>query len=125
MHSRSALFPGYSQVERFETEDEYVRNEAGELAEEVSFVTLDVGNVEPTLLPSSSTYRLIVSPLAACRRQSPHVGLAVDGCAYTLGSRHCSSVSSTLRDCIPGSPREPHRHRASLYGRQGRVTIRS
>lgn len=29
--------------------------------EEVTYVTLDLGSIEPTLVPSSTTYRLIVS----------------------------------------------------------------
>ncbi|EGN97463.1 hypothetical protein SERLA73DRAFT_184181 [Serpula lacrymans var. lacrymans S7.3] len=48
----SSLFPGYRQVEAFGPDDEYSD-------EEISYVTLDLGNVEPTLVPSSSTYRLI------------------------------------------------------------------
>jgi general transcription factor 3C polypeptide 6 len=48
------LIPGYKQVEKFGADEEYED-------EEVSYVTLDLGSVEPTLLPSSSTYRLIVS----------------------------------------------------------------
>ena len=47
--------PGYKQVETFRLEEEY------EGEEEVSFVVLDLGNVEPTLVPTSSTYKLIVS----------------------------------------------------------------
>ncbi|KAH7886668.1 hypothetical protein F5I97DRAFT_1926985 [Phlebopus sp. FC_14] len=48
------LVPGYKQVEEFGPDEDYVDEE-----EEVSYVTLDLGAVEPTLLPSSSTYRLI------------------------------------------------------------------
>jgi len=48
------LCPGYKQVEQFGPDDEY------ESEEEVSYVTLDLGNVEPTLVPSASSYRLIV-----------------------------------------------------------------
>ncbi|KAL4065538.1 hypothetical protein V8B97DRAFT_2010353 [Scleroderma yunnanense] len=47
------LVPGYRQVEEFGPDEEY------EEEEEVYYVTLDLGSVEPTLLPSSSTYRLI------------------------------------------------------------------
>ncbi|KAJ7595511.1 hypothetical protein C8J56DRAFT_1042611 [Mycena floridula] len=47
------MFPGYVQVENFGDDDDY------EEEEEISYVTLDLGTVEPTLLSSSSTYRLI------------------------------------------------------------------
>ncbi|KAI0357071.1 hypothetical protein OH77DRAFT_1451204 [Trametes cingulata] len=49
----SALFPGYKHVEAFGPDDEY------ESGEEVEYVTLDLGTIEPTLVPSSSSYRLI------------------------------------------------------------------
>lgn len=54
--SSSSLCPGYKHVESFGPDEEY---EDGD--EEVTYVTLDLGLVEPTLVPSSSTYRLIVS----------------------------------------------------------------
>ena len=56
----SALFPGYKQVEAFGPDEDYESNN-GEVEEEVEYVTLDLGTVEPTLVPSSSSYRLIVS----------------------------------------------------------------
>lgn len=50
------LIPGYTQVEAFGPDEEY------EGEEEVSYITLDLGaTIEPTLVASSSTYRLIVS----------------------------------------------------------------
>ena len=55
MNAPSTLCPGYKQVEAVGPEEEY------EDEEEVSYVVLDVGNVEPTLVPTSSTYKLIVS----------------------------------------------------------------
>jgi general transcription factor 3C polypeptide 6 len=55
MNAPSSLCPGYKQVEAFGPEGEY------EDDEEVSYVVLDLGNVEPTLVPTSSTYKLIVS----------------------------------------------------------------
>ncbi|KAI0667383.1 hypothetical protein C8Q78DRAFT_376438 [Trametes maxima] len=48
-----ALFPGYKHVEAFGPDEEY------ESEEEVEYVTLDLGTIEPTLVPSSSSYRLI------------------------------------------------------------------
>lgn len=52
----TTLVPGYKQVESFGPDEDYLEEE-----EEVSYVTIDLGVVEPTLLPSTSTYRLIVS----------------------------------------------------------------
>ena len=52
----ASFCPGYAQVDEFGPDEEYEE-------EEVSYVILDLGRTEPTLLPSSSTYRLIVSPL--------------------------------------------------------------
>lgn len=49
-----SLVPGYKQVEEFGPDEEY------EEEEEVYYVTLDLGTVQPTLLPNCSTYRLIV-----------------------------------------------------------------
>ncbi|KAF9221094.1 hypothetical protein BS17DRAFT_712556 [Gyrodon lividus] len=49
-----SLVSGCKQVESFGPDEDYLDEE-----EEVSYVTLDLGMVEPTLLPSSSTYRLI------------------------------------------------------------------
>ena len=58
--SRSTLFPGFKQVESFGPDEDYEHLENGEIEEEVVYVTLDLGQVEPTLVPSSSSYRLIV-----------------------------------------------------------------
>lgn len=59
---RLGLASGFCHVDAFDSDDNYERNEQGEVIEEISYVTLDLGAVEPTLVPSSSTYRLIVSP---------------------------------------------------------------
>ncbi|KAF8888993.1 hypothetical protein BD779DRAFT_1521401 [Infundibulicybe gibba] len=48
-----ALCPGYKEVESFGPDSEY------EGEDEEYYVTLDLGPIEPTLLPSSSTYSLI------------------------------------------------------------------
>ena len=58
--SQQTLFHGYKHVEAFGPHDEY-ESQDGEVEEEVEYVTLDLGSVEPTLVPSSSSYRLIVS----------------------------------------------------------------
>ncbi|KAG2347924.1 hypothetical protein BDR05DRAFT_1056662 [Suillus weaverae] len=46
-------FIGYRQVDSFGPDEEYSSGD------EEFYVTLDLGTVEPTLLPSSSTYRLV------------------------------------------------------------------
>jgi len=60
MNSDKRLAPGFGQVDAFDSDERYDRDEDGEVIEEISYVTLDLGAVEPTLVPSSSTYRLIV-----------------------------------------------------------------
>ncbi|KAH9046414.1 hypothetical protein EDB83DRAFT_2405078 [Lactarius deliciosus] len=59
MSSDERLAPGFRHVDAFDSDGLYERNEHGEIIEEVSYVTLDLGAVEPTLVPSTSTYRLI------------------------------------------------------------------
>ncbi|KAI0822201.1 hypothetical protein BC628DRAFT_706257 [Trametes gibbosa] len=51
--SATSMIPGYKQVEGFGPDEDY------ESGEEIEYVTLDLGTIEPTLVPSSSTYRLI------------------------------------------------------------------
>ncbi|KAJ7280342.1 hypothetical protein C8J57DRAFT_1302332 [Mycena rebaudengoi] len=48
----SSLCPGYKEVEAFGPDEEYEE-------EEVTYVTLDLASADPTLIPSSSDYRLI------------------------------------------------------------------
>jgi general transcription factor 3C polypeptide 6 len=60
MSSDKRLAPGFRQVDAFDNDERYECDENGEVIEEISYVTLDLGAVEPTLVPSSSTYRLIV-----------------------------------------------------------------
>lgn len=60
MSSDKRLAPGFRQVDAFDSDECYECDEDGEIVEEISYVTLDLGAVEPTLVPSSSTYRLIV-----------------------------------------------------------------
>jgi hypothetical protein len=66
MSSVKRLAPGFRHVEAFDSDDIYECDEQGEVIEEVSYVTLDLGAVEPTLVPSSSTYRLIVRGHILC-----------------------------------------------------------
>lgn len=59
--STTTLCPGYKHVEEFGPDEEY---EEEEQVDEF-YVTLDLGAAEPMLIPSSSTYRLIVRFLAS------------------------------------------------------------
>jgi len=52
----TSLCPGYKKVDVFNSSDDYYSDDD---EEDVSYITLDLGNIEPTLVPSSSTYRLI------------------------------------------------------------------
>jgi general transcription factor 3C polypeptide 6 len=56
-----SLVPGYKLVENFGPDDEYETVADGDNVEEtVSYVTLDISGLDPALLASSSSYRLIV-----------------------------------------------------------------
>ncbi|KAK0187039.1 hypothetical protein F5146DRAFT_1141903 [Armillaria mellea] len=48
-----SLCPGYHQVTHFGPDDDY------EEEEEIFYVTLELGNVEPSLIPSSDSYYLV------------------------------------------------------------------
>ncbi|KAL5514007.1 hypothetical protein ACEPAG_2768 [Sanghuangporus baumii] len=48
------LFPGYKHVERFGPDEDYDDDEVEEC-----YVTLDLGSIDQTLVPSSNSYRLI------------------------------------------------------------------
>ncbi|KIK10329.1 hypothetical protein K443DRAFT_73162, partial [Laccaria amethystina LaAM-08-1] len=50
-----SLCPGFKQVEAFGPDEDYEDEE-----EEVSYVVLDLGAIEPALVPSSTSYRLIL-----------------------------------------------------------------
>ncbi len=51
-----SLYPGYHQVNAFGPDDDY------EEEEEIFYVTFELGNVEPVLIPSCDSYYLVVSP---------------------------------------------------------------
>ncbi|EEB93300.1 hypothetical protein MPER_08067 [Moniliophthora perniciosa FA553] len=52
--SDNSLCPGYKFVQEFGPDEEYEEEE-----EEVFYVTMELGNIEPTLVPSSDSIRLI------------------------------------------------------------------
>jgi general transcription factor 3C polypeptide 6 len=54
MSDSTLLCPGYKQVHEFDADEEYEN-------EEVEYITLDLGHIEPTLIPASTEYCLIVS----------------------------------------------------------------
>ena len=88
MSSDKRLAPGFRQVGAFDSDDNYERDENGNVIEEVSYVTLDLGAVEPTLVPSSSTYRLIVRGHVPSSLHFQY--------SYHVGPGYTNSVSSTL-----------------------------
>lgn len=105
---RLGLAPGFCHVDAFDTDDNYERDEQGEVIEEISYVTLDLGAVEPTLVPSSSTYRLMVSPsipwsldlsaiLKPCRAwiRQPHF-FNSQARFSRVPTSHCLALSSSL-----------------------------
>lgn len=72
---RTSLCPGYTNVTTFSpllsspksksnttnvNEEEEESEDESEYEEDIEYVVLDLGNIEPTLVPSSQTYRLIV-----------------------------------------------------------------
>ncbi len=57
-----SLCPGYHQVTEFGPDDDYKEEE-----EEIFYVTLELGNVEPSLIPSCDSYHLVVSTFSARR----------------------------------------------------------
>ncbi|PBK83360.1 hypothetical protein ARMGADRAFT_1067833 [Armillaria gallica] len=48
-----SLCPGYHQVAQFRPDDDY------EEEEEIFYVTLELGNIEPSLIPSCDSYYLV------------------------------------------------------------------
>lgn len=79
-----SLCPGYHQVDAFGSNEEY------ESEEEITYVTLDLGAVEPTLVPSSSSYRLIVSAHTSCDRDVADMHRAVRNRDSTLQHPICN-----------------------------------
>lgn len=82
----SSLVPGYKLVESFGADDEYETTaDANEVEEIVSYVTVDMSGIDPTLIASSSTYRLIVGLVLFCEIHTPTFYRA-----QTLPLRFCS-----------------------------------
>ncbi len=52
------LCPDYHQVTQFGPDDNYKEEEE----EEIFYITLKLGNIEPVLIPSCDSYHLVVSP---------------------------------------------------------------
>ena len=93
--SDKQLAPGFRQVDAFDSDEHYERDENGEIVEEISYVTLDLGAVEPTLVPSSSTYRFIVRGYDVLLSYSPHKSYSSVGprCAYPFSSALWNNLS--------------------------------
>jgi hypothetical protein len=65
------LFPGYQLVETFGSNDDYetALDHTG-VEEVVSYITLDIAGIDPALLASSSSYRLIVHLICSTPRHA-------------------------------------------------------
>ncbi|KAG6843872.1 hypothetical protein H0H87_012143 [Tephrocybe sp. NHM501043] len=86
------LCPGYTQVPSFGPPSAY------EDDEEVTYVTLDLGSIEPTLVPSSASYRLIGLDTA-----TPFLQLS----GTILKGRHETLLGSELLFSTDGKPLSP------------------
>ena len=106
MPAPTTLCPGFRHVEEFDPNEEY------ESGEEVSYVTFDLGNIEPTLVPSSSTYRLIVSEL--------ELPLLCDFLTEIrrTGARYSHSLPPTVWDHSERETRFSSGDGTALYGRE-------
>ncbi|KAJ8584179.1 hypothetical protein M405DRAFT_827218 [Rhizopogon salebrosus TDB-379] len=91
-------FTGYSQVDSFGPDEDYLSEE-----NEVTYVTLDLGTVEPTLLSSSSTYRLV-------GLDSPTPFLQLSGSFFS--GRHDTLIGSEL--LFAEGKNDPERNMRSL-----------
>ena len=110
MPAPTSLCPGFRQVEEFDPNEEY------ESGEEVSYVTFDLGNIEPTLGPSSSTYRLIVS-----EPEIPPLRLLT--AVRRTGARYSHSLPPTVRDHSERETRFSSGDGTALYRRERLATI--
>ncbi|KAF8878150.1 hypothetical protein CPB85DRAFT_1234868 [Mucidula mucida] len=81
MNRPECLCPGYTQVETFGPDDEYDEEE------EVVYVTLDLVDVDASLIPSSKAYRLM-------GLDTPNPFLQLSG--IILKGAHCSMMGSEL-----------------------------
>ncbi len=85
-----SLYPGYHQVNAFGPDDDY------EEEEEIFYVTLELENVEPALIPSCDSYYLVVSTFPARR-----------AAAYSIpGPGYTDTISTANRDGAQGSARD-------------------
>ncbi|KAI0776898.1 hypothetical protein BD413DRAFT_231953 [Trametes elegans] len=94
----TSLIPGYKHVETFGDDDEYEQVD-GEVEEEVEYVTLDLGTVEPTLVPSSSSYRII-----GLDTPTPYLQLS----GTKLKGQHQSLLGTELLFTEGGDEQQPH-----------------
>ncbi|PBK82147.1 hypothetical protein ARMGADRAFT_1019903, partial [Armillaria gallica] len=76
-----SLCPGYHQVTQFGPDDDY------EEEEEIFYITLEVGNVEPSLIPSCDSYYLV-----GLDTPTPFLQLA----GTVLKGRHETSLGTEL-----------------------------
>ncbi|KAG5340657.1 hypothetical protein C0989_000912 [Termitomyces sp. Mn162] len=93
-----SLCPGYKHVQTFGPDDDYQD-------EEVAYLTLDLGSIEPTLVPSSSTYRLIADSVVMKGLDTPTPFLQLSG--TILKGRHESLLGTELIFTDGKDPHDP------------------
>ncbi len=87
-----SLCPGYHHVTQFGPDDDY------EEEEEIFCVTLELGNVEPALIPSCDSYHLVVGSFSAHRA----VIYSILGPGYpdTISTVGWDGAQGTARDVV-------------------------
>ncbi|KAK0502558.1 hypothetical protein EDD18DRAFT_1347189 [Armillaria luteobubalina] len=85
-----SLCLGYHQVIQFGPDDDYEEEEG------ITYITLELGNVEPSLIPSCDNYHLVVNPFSARRALIQ----------YNPGPGYSDIISTASWDSAQGSARD-------------------
>ncbi|KAK0432585.1 hypothetical protein EV421DRAFT_1910845 [Armillaria borealis] len=87
-----SLCPGYHQVTQFGPDDDY------EEEEEVFYVTLELGNVEPSLIPSCDSYHLVVSAFSV--RRAVIYSILVPGYPDAISTASWDGAQGSAQDVV-------------------------
>lgn len=93
----SSPFEGYKQVEAFGPDEEYDE----EYTEEI-YVTLDLGQIDQTLIPSSSTYRLVVSATRSVVNERHETLFTLMVMFSFVGAGHAHTILTTVWCSVEG-----------------------
>ncbi len=88
-----SLCPGYHQVAQFGPDDNYKEEE-----DEILYVTLELGNVEPALIPSCDSYHLVVSTFSA--RRTAVYSIPGPGYIDAISTAGWDGAQGTARDVV-------------------------